>query len=117
MGIPHDIVIFFLIASIGHFDVSIDYYKQDSQLLANYKDDITGVRPHTGWDINDTVEAVFVVPLSTVITGYHPLSTFRQTTGAVHLDGFCFLGNFSLPCWKVSEDFIFQTSSFISLMS
>ena len=76
---------------------------------------VTRVSPHAGWDINDVVEAVLMIPLSTVVTGYHPLTmTFRQTTGAVHLDYFrlfSFLGNLSLPCWKMSKDLIFQASS------
>ena len=49
---------------------------------------VTRVSPRTGWDIDDTIEAVLRIPLSTVVTGYHPLFAFRQTTGAVHLNYF-----------------------------
>ena len=64
------------------------------------------------WD--NAVETALMIPFTTVVAGNHSLSTFRQTAGAVNLEYFRFfrfLNNLSSACWKMTEDFIFQTSS------
>ena len=41
---------------------------------------MTGVSPHVGWDVDDTVEAAFMIPLSTVITAR--LATIFPASGS-----------------------------------